>query len=73
MREELRTNWRERLKELNKKQGKDRSELLFGNGGKYSIEDLRTRLNMLEALSAMLRLLHHYLQALMEHLIQREG
>jgi hypothetical protein len=51
--------------------GQDRTGLLFGTGGRYTIEDLELRDAMLDLLEASIALMSRELRVLLEELMQR--
>ena len=63
--------WRQdgRLGEAGSEQETRRIALFFGDGGSYSIEDLRDRAAMLELLKADVNLMSQDLERLMEEII----
>jgi len=53
------------LAQPNSPKGRQQQALLFGKGGKYSVEELRIRANMLNELQAAVRLIEQDLQGLL--------
>jgi len=74
LREQLVASWRElsRIEGQTEEQQRQRINLLFGTGGTYTIEDLRSRAAMLEMLAAAIDLMHDELEVLVREMLVRE-
>ena len=74
LREQLVASWRElsRIEGQTEEQQRQRISLLFGTGGTYTIEDLRSRAAMLEMLAAAIDLMHEELEVLVREMLVRE-
>lgn len=74
LREQLVASWRElsRIEGQTEEQQRQRISLLFGTGGTYTIEDLRSRAAMLEMLAAAIDLMHDELEVLVREMLVRE-
>ncbi|MGH7235576.1 MAG: hypothetical protein ACREIO_04265, partial [Nitrospiraceae bacterium] len=74
LREQLVASWKElsRIEGQTEDQQRQRINLLFGTGGTYTIEDLRSRAAMLEMLAAAIDLMHDELEVLVREMLVRE-
>jgi len=74
LREHLVASWKElsRIEGQTDEQQRQRFSLLFGTGGTYTIEDLRSRGAMLEMLAAAIDLMHEELEVLVREMVVRE-
>ncbi len=74
LREQLVAGWKElsRIEGQSEEQQQQRISLLFGTGGTYTIEDLRSRGAMLEMLAAAIDLMHDELEVLVREMLVRE-
>jgi hypothetical protein len=74
LREHLVASWRElsRIEGQSEAKHQERINLLFGSGGTYTIEDLRSRAAMLEMLAAAIDLMHDELEVMVREMVVRE-
>lgn len=73
LRESLIMRWRQdgRLGEAGSELEQRRTKLFFGEGGSYSIDDLRDRAAMLELLKTDVNLMNQDLERLMEEILSQ--
>ncbi len=74
LREQLVASWKElsHIEGQTDEEQRQRFSLLFGTGGTYTIEDLRSRGAMLEMLAAAIDLMHEELELLVREMLLRE-
>ena len=69
-RDQLLNAWRQggRLGEQGSDEERKRRDLIFGEGGRYAVTDLRARASMLETLEASIRLIYEELEVLLREI-----